>query len=202
MTAIDENKPHGSDFPWGFGSVRFYTSHSDLWASHHAGKLGSFGERVGRTCFKKRAAAIFMLKVSITPAAVPKRINFTPVSLPRGRNSPEYWKSGSIAVNAVASVLTQFNWPYFCAFFNVSLMKSWKIFHEQNITAEKPFQRNGALLYSHVGSIVRPAELHSPSAEENCMTENVASLCSVKVAAPPCAAKATIPCVLAAAKRF
>ena len=42
-----QNKPHGSDFPWGFGSVRFYASHSDLWASHHAGKAGSFGERVG-----------------------------------------------------------------------------------------------------------------------------------------------------------
>ena len=43
---------------------------------------------------------------------------------------------------------------------------------------------------------MRPAELHSPSAEENCMTENVASLRSVKVATPPCAAKAAIPCGL------
>lgn len=67
---------------------------------------------MGRTCFKKRAVSFFMLKVSITPAAVPKRINFIPVSLPRGRNSPEYGKSGSIAVSAGASVLTQFNWPY------------------------------------------------------------------------------------------
>jgi len=41
---------------------------------------------------------------------------------------------------------------------------------------------------------VRPAELHSRSAEENCSTENVASLRSVKVATPPCAAKAAIPC--------
>ena len=41
---------------------------------------------------------------------------------------------------------------------------------------------------------MRPAELHSPSAEENCLTENVASLRSVKVATPPCAAKAAIPC--------
>ena len=49
---------------------------------------------------------------------------------------------------------------------------------------------------------VRPAELHSPSAEENCMTENVASLRSVKVATPPCAAKAAIPCGLAVRKRF
>ena len=148
MAAIDRKIPTGVISRGDCGFIRFYASHSALWASHHAGKLGSFGEMVGRTCFKKRAAAIFMLKVSITPAAVPKRINFTPVSLPRGRNSPEYWKSGSIAVNAVASVLTQFNWPYFCAFFNVSLMKSWKIFHEQNSTAENPSQRNGALLYS------------------------------------------------------
>ena len=49
---------------------------------------------------------------------------------------------------------------------------------------------------------VRPAELHSRSAEENCPTENVASLRSVKVATPPCAANAAIPCVLAVRKRF
>ena len=48
---------------------------------------------------------------------------------------------------------------------------------------------------------MRPAELHSPSAEENCMTENVASLRSVKVATPPCAAKAAIPCGLAVRKQ-
>ena len=59
----------------------------------------------------------------------------------------------------------------------------------------------GALLYS-LSRVVRPAELHSPSAEENCMTENVASLRSVKVATPPCAAKAAIPCGLAVRKRF
>ena len=59
----------------------------------------------------------------------------------------------------------------------------------------------GALLYSPIGSIVRPAELHSPSAEENCLTENVASLRSVKVATPPCAAKAAIPCGLAVRKQ-
>ena len=49
---------------------------------------------------------------------------------------------------------------------------------------------------------VRPAELHSPSAEENCLTENVASLRSVKVATPPCAAKAAILCGLVVRKRF
>ena len=49
---------------------------------------------------------------------------------------------------------------------------------------------------------VRPAELHSLSAEENCPTENVASLCSVKGATLPCDACASIPCVLAVRKRF
>ena len=48
---------------------------------------------------------------------------------------------------------------------------------------------------------MRPAELHSPSAEENCMTENVASLRSVKVATPLCAAYAAIPCGLAVCKQ-
>ena len=48
---------------------------------------------------------------------------------------------------------------------------------------------------------MRPAELHSRSAEENCMTENVASLRSVKVATPPCAANAAIPCGLAVRKQ-
>ncbi len=47
----------------------------------------------------------------------------------------------------------------------------------------------------------RCAGLHSTSAE-NCMTENARSLCSVKVAIPPCAAKAAIPCELAVRKRF
>jgi len=48
---------------------------------------------------------------------------------------------------------------------------------------------------------VRPAELHSRSAEENCPTGNVASLRSVKVATPPCAAYAAIPCGLAVRKQ-
>ena len=48
---------------------------------------------------------------------------------------------------------------------------------------------------------MRPAELHSRSAEENCPTENVASLRAVKVATPPCAAKAAIPCGLAVRKQ-
>ena len=37
---------------------------------------------------------------------------------------------------------------------------------------------------------------------KNCLTENVASLRSVKVATPPCAAKAAIPRGLAVRKRF
>ena len=32
---------------------------------------------------------------------------------------------------------------------------------------------------------MRPAELHSPPAEENCQTENVSSLCPVKGTALP-----------------
>ncbi len=40
---------------------------------------------------------------------------------------------------------------------------------------------------------MRPAELHSRSAEENCPTEHVSSLRSVQGATPPCAAKAAIP---------
>ena len=48
---------------------------------------------------------------------------------------------------------------------------------------------------------MRPAELHSRSAEENCMTENVSSRPSVKVATPPCAANAAIPCGLAVRKQ-
>ena len=49
---------------------------------------------------------------------------------------------------------------------------------------------------------MRPAELHSPSAEENYMTENVWSLRSIKVAAPPCAVKAAAPVDLPSANGF
>jgi len=51
---------------------------------------------------------------------------------------------------------------------------------------------------------VRPAELHSPSAEENCQTENISSLRSVKGVALPCDACdacASIPCGLAVRKQ-
>ena len=48
---------------------------------------------------------------------------------------------------------------------------------------------------------MRPGSLHSRSAEENCPTENVSSRPSVKVATPPCDAKAAIPCGLAVRKQ-
>ena len=48
---------------------------------------------------------------------------------------------------------------------------------------------------------VRPAELHSRSAEENCPTENVSTLRSVKGATLPCDACASIPCGLAVRKQ-
>ena len=52
---------------------------------------------------------------------------------------------------------------------------------------QNPFRNlKDARSYSPIGSIVRPAELHSRSAEENCQTENVSSLCSVKGTALPC----------------
>ena len=69
----------------------------------------------------------------------------------------------------------------------------------------KADDHTGPVSYTHLYSlsrVVRPAELHSLSAEKSCMTENVASLRSVKVATPPCAAKAAIPCGLAVRKRF
>ena len=48
---------------------------------------------------------------------------------------------------------------------------------------------------------MRPAELHSRSAEKNCLTENVSSLRSVKGATLPCDACASIPCGLAVRKQ-
>ena len=49
---------------------------------------------------------------------------------------------------------------------------------------------------------MRPAELHSRSAEKNCPTENVSSLRSVKGATLPCDACASIPCGLAVRKQY
>ena len=48
---------------------------------------------------------------------------------------------------------------------------------------------------------MRPAELHSRSAEKSCMTENVSSLRSIKGATLPCDACASIPCGLAVRKQ-
>ena len=48
---------------------------------------------------------------------------------------------------------------------------------------------------------MRPAELHSRSAEKNCPTENASSQPSVKGATSPCDAKAAIPCGLAVRKQ-
>ena len=48
---------------------------------------------------------------------------------------------------------------------------------------------------------MRPGSLHSQSAEENCPTENVSSLRSVKGATLPCDACASIPCGLAVRKQ-
>ena len=67
---------------------------------------------------------------------------------------------------------------------------------------QNPFRElKGALLYSPIGSIVRPAELHSRSAEKSCMPENVSSLRSIKGATLPCDACASIPCGLAVRKQ-
>ena len=49
---------------------------------------------------------------------------------------------------------------------------------------------------------MRPAELHSRSAEKNCLTENISSLRSVKGATLPCDACASIPCGLAVHKQY
>ena len=54
--------------------------------------------------------------------------------------------------------------------------------------------QKGALLYSPVGSIVVLPSLIRPQ-QKNCMTEDVASLFSVKVATPPCAASKFKLCV-------
>ena len=47
---------------------------------------------------------------------------------------------------------------------------------------------------------MRPAELHARSAEKNCMTENGFVISFRQGGSPPYAAKAAIPCGLAASK--
>ena len=87
------------------------------------------------------------------------------------------------------------------------MVKVQRLFAKTNLkiqvcrTDKIPLGTKGRTSILSIGSIVRPAELHSRSAEENCLTEHVSSLRSVKVATPPCAAKAAIPCGLTVRKQ-
>ena len=87
------------------------------------------------------------------------------------------------------------------------MVKVQRLFAKTNLkiqvcrTDKIPLGTKGRTSILSYREYVRPAELHSRSAEENCMTENVASLRSVKVATPPCAANAAIPCGLAVRKQ-
>ena len=65
-----------------------------------------------------------------------------------------------------------------------------------------PLGTKSALVHSPIGSIVRPEELHSPSAEENCLSDNVASLRSFKVATPLAPLKRLSPVDLQPANGF
>ena len=67
--------------------------------------------------------------------------------------------------------------------------------------AKNPLGTKGRTSILSYREYVRPAELHSQSAEENCPTENVSSLRSVKGATLPCDACASIPCGLAVRKQ-
>ena len=80
------------------------------------------------------------------------------------------------------------------------MAKSTKSYEERMLEMEKKEQESleKAKRYREY---VRPAELHSQSAEENCPTENVSSLRSVKGATLPCDACASIPCGLAVRKQ-
>ena len=68
-------------------------------------------------------------------------------------------------------------------------------------TDKNPLGTKGRTSILSYREYVRPGSLHSRSAEENCPTENVSSRPSVKVATPPCAAYAAIPCGLAVRKQ-
>ena len=88
------------------------------------------------------------------------------------------------------------------------MVKVQRLFAKTNLkiqicrTDKIPLGTKGRTSILSIGSIMRPAELHSRSAGENCSTENVASLRSVKVATPPpCAAYAAILCGLAVRKQ-
>ena len=80
------------------------------------------------------------------------------------------------------------------------MVKVQRLFAKTNLkiqvcrTDKIPLGTKGRTSILSYREYVRPAELHSRSAEENCPTENVSSLRSVKVATPPCDACASIPC--------
>ena len=87
------------------------------------------------------------------------------------------------------------------------MVKVQRLFAKTNLkvpvwrTDKIPLGTKGRTSILSYREYVRPGSLHSRSAEENCPTENVASLRSVKVATPPCAAKTAIPCGLAVRKQ-
>ena len=82
------------------------------------------------------------------------------------------------------------------------MVKVQRLFAKTNLkihvcrTDKNPLGTKGRTSILSYREYVRPAELHSRSAEENCPTVNVSSLRSAKVATPPCTAKAAIPCGL------
>ena len=87
------------------------------------------------------------------------------------------------------------------------MVKVQRLFAKTNLkiqvcrTDKIPLGTKGRTSILSYREYVRPAELHSQSAEENCPTENVSSLRSVKGATLPCAAYAAIPCGLAVCKQ-
>ena len=69
-TPLRRRAPGGSRF----GGVP-QSSHSPLWASHHAGNAGSFGERVGLIGWAKRVVSFFLALngwIKSTPLQFPK----------------------------------------------------------------------------------------------------------------------------------
>ena len=87
------------------------------------------------------------------------------------------------------------------------MVKVQRLFAKTNLkiqvcrTDKIPLGTKGRTSILSYREYVRPAELHSRSAEENCPTENVSTLRSVKGATLPCDACASIPCGLAVRKQ-
>ena len=79
------------------------------------------------------------------------------------------------------------------------MVKVQRLFAKTNLiiqvcrTDKIPLGTKGRTSILSYREYVRPTELHSRSAEENCTTENVSSLRSVKGATLPCDACASIP---------